>query len=101
VNILITAATSAQAHRLKSELKNDTVLLGDHFEMPRFMLASGAMIRLPNPSSSSYTHEMLALCLDKQVDTVYIFRDEEIKLLTEAEQLFKEYGISLITTNEV
>ena len=101
MSILITAATSAQAHRLKSELKDEQVLLGDHFEMPQFMLASGMMIRLPNPASFSYTHEMLALCLDKQINIIYILRENEIKLLTEAEQLFKEYGISLIKNNEV
>jgi len=101
VNILITAATSAQAYRLKSELKNDTVLLGDHFEIPQFMLASGAMVKLPDPASSSYTHEMLALCLDRNVNFVYIFREDEIKLLTEAEQLFKEYGILLVKKDEV
>ena len=101
MSILITAATSAQAYRLKSQLTTGNILLGDHLEIPQFMLASGAMIQLPNPDSSSYTHEMLALCLDNHVDTVYIFRKDEAQLLTEAEQLFKEYGISIIKNDEV
>ncbi len=96
MNILITAATSAQAHRLKSKLLNDNVLLGDHLELPAFMLSSGDMIRLPNPKSTAYAHEMLTLCLDNAIDTVYLLRDEETRLLLEAEQLFKEYNIKLI-----
>ena len=101
MNILITAATSGQAHRLKNELINEQVLLGDHLEIPAFMLASGAMIKLPNPDSSSYTHEMLALCLDKDVNTLHLFRQKETKLLIEAEQLFNEYHILLIRNDEV
>jgi hypothetical protein len=99
VNILITAATSAKAHSLKTKLTTDHVLLGDHLELPAFMLSSGDMISLPNPNSLAYAHEMLTLCLDKHIERVYLLRDEEAMLLLEAEQLFKEYDITLI--NEI
>ena len=97
LNILITAASSAQAHSLKSKLGKDNILLGDHLELPGFMLSSGNMIRLPDPTSTSYTHETLTLCLDNHIDAIYMLRGEEAKLLLEAEQLFKEFNISLIS----
>jgi len=93
---LITAATSADAQRLKNKLNTPDILLGDYLELPEFMLKSANMIRLPNPASASYTHEMLTLCLDKQIDTVYALRNEEKMLLGEAEQLFSEYGITAV-----
>jgi hypothetical protein len=92
VNILITAATSAEAQRLKSKLAPAPVILGDYYDLPEFM----KMIRLPNPASAAYVHEMLTLCLDKQISTVYVLREEEATLLREAEQLFKEYGIVIV-----
>ncbi|MDB5010695.1 MAG: hypothetical protein JWQ06_1484 [Mucilaginibacter sp.] len=101
MNILITAATSVSAHRLKNKLNDQPVLLGDHLELPAFMLASGSVISLPTPNSAAYTHEMLTLCLDNDINTVYIFRAEEALLLLEAGQLFKEYDITLIQSDEI
>ncbi len=59
-------------------------------------MLSANMIKLPNPASNSYAHQMLALCLDKQVNTIYVLKDEELVLLKEAEQLFGEYGIEIV-----
>jgi len=95
VNILITAANSAEAYQLKSKMTADTVILGDYLDLPEVMLKTGKMIRLPNPESVSYTHEMLTLCLDKNIDSVYPLRAEEAKLLKESEQLFNEYNITI------
>jgi hypothetical protein len=92
MNILITAATSADAQRLKNKLAPAPVILGDYHDLPEFM----KMIRLPNPASASYVHEMLTLCLDKQIDKVYALTNEEIALLKRAEQLFNEYGIAIV-----
>lgn len=93
--ILITAATTAQAHQLKNKLNQDAVILGDYLELPELMLKSGKMIRLPNPSSIAYNHEMLSLCLDRDIKVIYPLREEEAKLLAEAGQLFKEYNINI------
>jgi hypothetical protein len=93
---LITAATSSQAYQLKNKLGGDNILLGDYLDLPEMMISSGKMIKLPNPASTSYAHQMLTLCLDKQISAVYALRDEEQKLLKEAEQLFKEYGIEIM-----
>lgn len=100
MNILVTAAITAEAQRLKSKLNNGPVLLGDYFELPEFMISSGKMIRLPNPDSVAYTHEMLTLSLDNQVQTIYVLRKEEAKLLLEARQLFKEYNIDIVVNSD-
>jgi hypothetical protein len=99
VNVLITAANSAEAYQLKSKLDAWTIILGDYLELPELMIRSGKMIRLPDPKSVSYTHQMLTLCLDKGIDTVYVLRDEEAVLLRESEQLFTEYGINIVYQN--
>jgi hypothetical protein len=93
MSILITSANSADAYQLKSKLNEDDIILGDYEELPALMLKSGKMIQLPNPISASYSHQMLTLCLDKGIQTVYPLREEEAMLLKEAEQLFNEYGI--------
>jgi len=92
MNILITAATSAEAHKLKNQFANDTIILGDYAELPAFM----KIIRLPNPASMSYAHKMLTLCLDNGIERVYALEEGEYKLLQEAEQLFGEYGIEIV-----
>ena len=96
MNTLITAANSAEAYRLKNQLNAENIILGDYLELPAFMLKNTNMIRLPNPASLSYTHEMLTLCLDKEINIIYVLRDEEKKLLEESKQLFNEYGIVLV-----
>jgi hypothetical protein len=95
MNTLITAANSAGAYRLKNQFNADNIILGDYQELPAFMLGSTNMIRLPNPSSLSYAHEMLTLCLDKEINTIYALRAEERRLLEESKQLFNEYGIEI------
>jgi hypothetical protein len=101
VYTLITAATSSQAYKLKNSLHIDPILLGDHLELPDILIRSGNVIRLPDPASPSYTHQMLSLCLDKNITVIYPLRQDEAKLLTDAQQLFSEYGISIIQINEI
>ena len=95
MSILITAATSAQAYQLKNKLDGEKTILGDHMDLPEFMVKTGKMILLPKPASASYTHEMLTLCLDKGIDSVYLLRPDETALLLKAETLFNEYDIKL------
>jgi hypothetical protein len=99
---LITAANSSQAYQLKSKLNSDYVLLGDYHDLPDLLLKTNKVIRLPNPKRASYTHEMLALCIDKDIDTIYALRKQEKVLLLNAEQLFQEYNINIqVTDNEI
>jgi hypothetical protein len=97
---LITAANSAEAYQLTNSLNSENILLGDYFELPALMVKSGKMLVLPDPQSPSYTHQMLALCLDKNIDTVYALRKPEIELLLASKQLFNEYGIAILTSND-
>ncbi len=96
MNTLITAAASSQAYQLKSKLGVPDVILGDYLELPAFMLKANDMIQLPDPKSTAYAHEMLTLCLDRKIDTVYALREQEQLLLNEATQLFNEYGIRIV-----
>ncbi len=101
MKILITKATSSEAHRLKSKLNTADVLLGDYVELPDFMLKLGTMIRLPKPEADTYTHEMLTLCLDNNITKLYALGDEEYKVLIIAAQLFSEYDIEILNTHEL
>lgn len=93
---LITSATSSNAYRLKNKLDKPDIILGDYRELPAIMLSNADMIKLPNPLSVAYAHEMLTLCLDKQIDTVYALGDEEYKGLAEANILFEEFGVVIV-----
>ena len=98
MKILITGASSVVAHRLKSKLTNDEVLLGDYVELPAFMIEGGSMVKLPNPNSESYPHQMLTLCLDNDVARVYAMGNDEYNFLNNAAQLFSEYGIEILSS---
>lgn len=98
---LITVATSSSAHKIKNGLNSDTVILGDYMDMPDFLLKAGKMIRLPNPASASYAHQMLTLCLDNDITAIYALQPEEAALLHEAVQLFNEFNIQILSTDEI
>ena len=97
---LITAANSAEAYSLKNTLNTDHILLGDYMELPDILVRSGKVISLPNPKNAAYTHQMLALCLDNAVNSVYVLREEEKQLLLNAKQLFEEYNIQIGTADD-
>jgi hypothetical protein len=96
LKVLITAATTATAHKLKSTLNNPDVILGDYLDLPAFMLNSKGLLKLPNPADDSYTHKMLTLCLDNGIETIYMLNQQEADVLLVSEQLFKEYNIGVI-----
>ncbi|HWZ04731.1 MAG TPA: hypothetical protein VNX40_14035 [Mucilaginibacter sp.] len=93
---LITAATSARAYKLKNSLNSTAIILGDYMELPAIMLKNSNMIELPNPASASYAHEMLTLCLDKNISTLYALTEMEKANLKPSETLFAEYGIVIV-----
>jgi hypothetical protein len=100
MNTLITAANSAKAQQLKIKLNTANVILGDYEALPAFMLSPN-LITLPNPSSSSYAHEMLTLCLDKDITVLFPLREDELILLNQSKQLFVEYGITISSGYEL
>ena len=97
---LITAAATAEAYRLKNALGRDEVMLGDYVELPDVLVRSGKVITLPSPQNAAYTHQMLALCLGKAINSVYVLREEEKELLLNAKQLFWEYDIQIETADD-
>ena len=78
---LITGANSAEAHALKNNMSGGSVIMGDFEELPEFLVNSGKMIRLPNPVETSYIHQILALCLDRNVNKICPLRAQEQVLL--------------------
>jgi len=96
---LITGAASAQAYQLKTKLSGHDILLGDYAELPDTMLKAGNMIALPNPSDASYAHKILTLSLDYGVETIYALQTAEHQLLMEANLLFNEYGITILSAD--
>jgi len=101
LKILITGAASTKAHQLKNKLGQPDILLGDYAELPALMLKSGSMINLPNPIDASYAHKMLTLCLDREIETIYALQSAEFDLLIEAALLFNEYGITILSADEI
>jgi len=101
LKILITGAASNQAHQLKNKLNQPHIVLGDYAELPALMLRSGSMIALPNPTDASYAHKMLTLCLDREIETIYALQSAEFNLLNEAALLFTEYGIHILSADEI
>jgi len=98
---LITCANSAQAYTLKNKLPGELVIMGDFEALPEFLVNSGKMIRLPNPVEPSYIHQLLALCLDQNINKICPLRAQEQVLLLNSAQLFAEYGISILVDDQI
>jgi hypothetical protein len=97
MNVLITAALTAQAHKLKQLLTEEaTFIYADQDDLPAFMRKENKFVCIPEGSSPSFAHELLTLCLDLQIGYVYPLRREEIIALAEARQLFEEYNIKVV-----
>lgn len=96
MNTLITAANSAQAQQLKKILLLEDAILGDYHDIPDLLVQTGKWIKTPSPKSTAFVHQMLSLCLDKQINKVYALRRSELLPLAEARQLFDEFDIKLI-----
>ena len=98
MNILITAATTVQAYQVERLIGSGEIMvfLGDSAELPQFMLKNSKLIKIPAGSSPSFAHELLTICLDKEIAKVYPLRKEEVKALAEARTLFEEYGIKVM-----
>ena len=98
MKVLITSAASSAAYRLRNNLIQYDIILGDYAELPELLLKTGSMLRLPNPADAAYAHKMLTLCLDHHISAIYAVHDAEYQLLCEADVLFNEYGITIHPT---
>lgn len=97
MKILITAAVTAQAYKLKNLLdKEATFIFADQGDVPAFVAKETLFLNIPAGDSASFAHELLSLCLDHQIDYVFPLRRNEIDALAEARQLFAEYEIKVV-----
>lgn len=80
---------------MKSQSNDQQIILGDYNDIPAVMVNTLHIYSLPHPHSSSYPHQMLAYCLDKGVDKIYILDGSEMDALQPAILLFSEYGIDI------
>lgn len=92
--ILITAASFSMAFKLERFLNESEVYFAEQIEMP--VIPGKKFIRIPDASSPVFTSEMLKICLDNQIVKIFPLKEAEIKELSKANQLFKEYGINII-----
>jgi hypothetical protein len=98
---LITAANSSEAYALKKLIGSEHILLGDYLDVPEVLIKTGKIILLPHPESTSYSHQMLTLCLDKNIDKIYPLRQQEREILLNSKQLFGEYGINILLNDKI
>jgi hypothetical protein len=101
LNILITAAATAQAYQLQRLLNtHDSIFLADCEELPQVALRGKKFIKIPSGNSPSFAHLLLTVCLDNCIEKVYPLRSAEVLALAEARQLFDEYGIKLMVPDK-
>ena len=94
--VLITAASHSQAYKLERLLSLSEVIFADHQELPQLAYPGKKLMKIPAGSSPSYAHEMLDLALNSGITRIFPLYHAEILPLSEARQLFAEYGISVI-----
>ncbi|MEY5069854.1 MAG: hypothetical protein RLZ47_1716 [Bacteroidota bacterium] len=89
--VLLTGAATAAAFSAKSKAANLDLILGDYEPLPSI----ANFLILPSPSSASYVHQLLNLCLSKGISMIYPIRRAELEALSNYVSLFAEYGILL------
>ena len=97
MKILITGGTSIQALKLVKAYPNDTVLLADYGEMPRFPSSTYRFISLGERNDDVTAHNLLTICLDEAVDAVLPIHAFEAIELEKSKVLFDEFNITVIT----
>lgn len=96
MKVLITGGRSAQALKLVKAFPNDTVLLADYGDVPRFSSANYQMISLGDRNDDTIAHQLLNTCLDHGADLVLPLHIFEIEALSKAAVLFEEFNISAL-----
>ena len=79
MNILITAAATAQAYHLQRLLNtDDSIYLADYEELPQVVLKGTKFLKIPSGNSPSFAHLLLTVCLDNDIEKVCPLRSEEV-----------------------
>ncbi|MBV2226219.1 MULTISPECIES: hypothetical protein [Sphingobacterium] len=97
--LLITFGTRPLAQRLSKMLNNQfEVIFATSEEVPSFLEAN--FKKIPTAANPTYAHELLKLCLDKEVNYLLPLGLNEINVLAESKILFEEYGIQLLSPSK-
>lgn len=97
--MLITFGTRPLAQRLSKILNTHfEIIFATSEEVPSFLSANYNTI--PTAANPTFAHELLKLCLDKQIDFLLPLGLAEINALTEAKILLEEYGTKLLSPSK-
>lgn len=84
MRILITTKSHPASYQLAFLLKNENLCFGEDFK------------DFPDCKSNSFAHQLLAFCLDEQIEMVFPLYIQELEPLSKSVVLFEEYGIELM-----
>ncbi|WP_409149998.1 hypothetical protein [Sphingobacterium sp. BS-2] len=97
--LIITFGTRPLAQRLSKMLNQQLeVLFATSEEVPSFLEAN--FKKIPTAANPTFAHELLKLCLDKEVNYLLPLGLNEINFLAESKVLFEEYGIQLLAPDK-
>lgn len=94
MSALITASSDSAAFRLARLLSDKILFFGSLEEIPNF--GNTKFIKIPSTKSPSFSHELLKICLDNEINEVYPLVLDEIIELSAARTLFEEFNIKII-----
>lgn len=95
-NVLITKGTRPLAQRVAKLLPaGPRILFGSSDEVPDVLLRTGNYLRIPRADAAAFVHEVLKICLDREVATLIPLGADELYPMAEARLLFDEYGIAV------
>ncbi|WP_410221307.1 hypothetical protein [Pedobacter sp.] len=94
--ILITAATTATAIKIKKAFAGFKLILADYGEVPQLQTENYSFLSLGNQNKESTAHILLTSCLDQDVNMILPLYRFEIEAVSKAVTLFTEYGIKVL-----
>ncbi|GAA4788132.1 hypothetical protein GCM10023231_15390 [Olivibacter ginsenosidimutans] len=96
MKLLITGGMSAFAQRVARSIpEGNEIIFGDAIAIPEVLVKSGKYQVIPFYRSPTFSHELLKLALNADIEVIVPLRKEEIRSLAESKVLFEEYGIQV------
>jgi len=97
--LLITFGTRPLAQRIAKLIQSQyDVKFASSEEVPSFLAANYS--KIPTGINPTFAHELLKLCLDKQIDYLLPLGLSEVQSLSETKLLFEEYGIHVLSPDK-
>lgn len=95
-NVLITQGMRPFAHRVAKKLSTACIpLFGSAEEIPYVLINGGNFTTIPPANAPAFIHEVLKICLDREISAVIPLGAQELYPMAEARQLFSEYGVDI------